>query len=216
MSHAFSLVGKVTNPFELCIDGDLLALIEKILAEQGPDSAQISKAKGHADESMVRDGRVRMLDKIGKDLADRAADFGRRRVPPAIIDSKRMVHSACIAWDSLILDLHRIFIAIAGEAVNRDGRGGTSIHPSVWSVGRDPERRRVLQAVREFAWVPGSPGLWDASTVACYRGRFGVLAVFLAFEPLIIVEKCERLGFERIVPFRQRAKTLNISVGCSL
>ena len=93
---------------DLCIDGDLLALIEKILAEQGPDSAQISKVKGHADESMVRDGRVRMLDKIGKDLADRAADFGRRRVPPAIIDSKRMVHSACTAWYSLIPDLHRM------------------------------------------------------------------------------------------------------------
>ena len=116
----------MTNPLDVCIDGDLLALIEKILAEQGPDSAQNSKVKGHADESMVRDGRMRMLDKIGNDLADRAADFGRRRVPPAIIDSERMVHSACTAWDSLIPDLHRFFIAIAGEAVKRYGRGGTS------------------------------------------------------------------------------------------
>ena len=143
----------MTNPLDLCIDGDLLALIEKILAEQGPDSAQVSKVKGHADESMVRDGRVRMLDKIGNDLADRAADFGRRRVPPAIIDCERMVHSACTAWYSLIPDLLSIFIVIAGEAVNRNGRGGTSIHPTVWSAAGVPERRRVLQAVREFAWV---------------------------------------------------------------
>ena len=154
MSHAQSLVGKVTEPLELRICGDLLALIEKILAEQGPDSAQISKAKGHADESMVPDGR--MLDKIGDDLADRAADFGRRRVPPAVIDSKRMVHSACTARDSLIPDSHRFFIAIVGEAANRDGRGGTSIHSTVGSAGVVPERRRVLQDVREFAWVPGT------------------------------------------------------------
>ena len=155
----------MTDPFELCIDWDLLALIENILADQGPDSAQIGKVNGHADESMGRDGRMRMLDKIGDDLVDGAADFGRR-VPPAIIDSERMVHSACTAWDSLILDLHRFFIAIPGEAVNRDGRGGTSIHPSVWSAGHVPERGRVLQAVREFAWVPGHPGLWDAGAVS--------------------------------------------------
>ena len=52
------------------------------------------------------------------------------------------------------------------------------LHPTVWSAGGVPKRRRV-QAVREFAWVPGSPGLWDASTVACFQGRFGSWRCFL-------------------------------------
>ena len=193
----------MTNPLDVCIDGDLLALIEKILAEQGPDSAQVSKVKGHADESMVWDGRVRMLDKIGNDLADRSADFGRRRVPPAIIDSKRMVHSACTACDSLVPDSHRFFLAIATEAVNRDGRGGTSNHPTVWSAAGVPKRWSVLQAVREFAWVPGLPGLWDAGTVGMLPWTIWELAVFLAFGLL----SCVRNG-----PFRQRAgRSISVS-----
>ena len=52
------------------------------------------------------------------------------------------------------------------------------LHPTVWSAGGVTKRRRV-QAVREFAWVPGSPGLWDASTVACFQGRFGSWRCFL-------------------------------------
>ena len=151
----------MTNPSELFVDGDLLALIEKILAEQGPDSAQISKVKGHADESMVRDGRVRMLDKIGNDLADRAADFGRRRVPPAIIDSKRMVHSACTAWYSLIPDLHRFFIAIAREAADGDCRGGTSPYGGLLS----PSVGEFFKPYGNLLGPPGLPGLWDAGTV---------------------------------------------------
>ena len=70
---------------------------------------------------MVRDRRVRLLDKIGNDMADRAADFGRRRVQPSIIDLKRQVLSACGAWYPLFLTYTGSFIAIARKAVNRDG-----------------------------------------------------------------------------------------------
>ena len=35
---------------------------------------------GYRAVDMVRDGRVRELDRTGNDLADQAADFGRRRV----------------------------------------------------------------------------------------------------------------------------------------
>ena len=48
-----------STPFELVKDGDLLLLIEWMLRLGGLDTVQISKVKGHADESMVLDGRVR-------------------------------------------------------------------------------------------------------------------------------------------------------------
>ena len=38
---------------------------------------------------MVAVGRVRVEDRIGNDLADRAADFGRRRVSDLVMDVRR-------------------------------------------------------------------------------------------------------------------------------
>ena len=177
----------MTNPSELFVDGDLLALIEKILAEQGPDSAQISKVKGHADESMVRDGRVRMLDKIGNDLADPAADFGRRRVPPAISDSMRMVHSACTAWYSLIPDLHRLFIAIAGKAVNRDGRGGILFTLRCGLLPVSPSVGGFFKPYGNLLGPQAILGFGVLVQLACYRdlGVGGVSYI----EPLILYEK---------------------------
>ena len=40
-------------------DGDLLLLIERMLHLRGLDTVRIAKVKGHADEGMVLDGRVR-------------------------------------------------------------------------------------------------------------------------------------------------------------
>ena len=34
------------------------------------------------------DGRVREVDRLGNNAADEAADFGRRRVGPAVIDAR--------------------------------------------------------------------------------------------------------------------------------
>ena len=45
------------------------------LEDNGRDTARISKVKGHADESMVFDGRVREVDRLGNNAADEAADF---------------------------------------------------------------------------------------------------------------------------------------------
>ena len=69
--------------------------------------------KGHADDGMVLDGRVRELDKFGSDAADEAADFGRRRVGPDVIDARRILSGVCGRWYPVILDLHRCFIAIS-------------------------------------------------------------------------------------------------------
>ena len=63
------------RPFELCVDGDLLSLIADLIRKRRSDTVQITKVKGHADDDMVRTGRVRALGKAGNDLADKAADF---------------------------------------------------------------------------------------------------------------------------------------------
>ena len=72
------MVGMVLLLFELVKDCDLLLLIERMLHLRGLGTARITKVKGHADESMVLDGRVREVDRLGNDAADEAADYGRR------------------------------------------------------------------------------------------------------------------------------------------
>ena len=44
---------------------------------------------------------------MGNDAADGAADFGRRRVSPAVIDARRNLSGVCGRWYPVILDLHR-------------------------------------------------------------------------------------------------------------
>ena len=99
------------------------------------DTVRITKIKGHADEGMVLDGRVLEVDRLGNDAADEAADFGRRRVCPAVIDARRNFSGVCSRWYPVILDLHRFFIAISRAVVNHDDLGGTAPHPLVWSAG---------------------------------------------------------------------------------
>ena len=82
VSHILSGVSR-ERPLELCTDGDPLILV-----------ADLTRKRGHADDCMVRDGRVRALDKA----ADRAAYFGRRRLPAGIIDAGRLCTAACREW----------------------------------------------------------------------------------------------------------------------
>ena len=84
------LEGRIScRPSELAFDGDLLVIIERMIHLRGVQSTKVSKVKGHADDDMVAVGRVRVEDRIGNDFADRAADFGRRRVSDLIIDVRR-------------------------------------------------------------------------------------------------------------------------------
>ena len=151
-----------STPFELVNDGDLLLLMEKMLHLRGLDTVKISKVKGHADESMILDGRVREVDRLGNDAADEAADFGRRRVGNIVIDARRNLSGGCGRWYPVILDLHRFFIAISRAAVNHDGHDGTAPDPLVWSAGARHKRRRLVHAVRDRAFLPGPPGNWDS------------------------------------------------------
>ena len=112
------------RPYELLVDGDILVLVHKLLDARGPGTTNISKVKGHADEGLVRGGRVRELDKMGNDVADHAADLGRRRVGAGVMDARRNLSNACRFWYPVIRALHRFFIAISRSVVNEDGRGG--------------------------------------------------------------------------------------------
>ena len=86
-------------PFELVNDGDLLLLlIDHKLRSRGLDTVRISKVKGHANDGMVLHGEVRREDKLGNDAADEAAEFGRRRVSPAVIDARRNLFGVCSRW----------------------------------------------------------------------------------------------------------------------
>ena len=78
--HVGRLLGDLppSIPLELVTDGDLLVLIRRMIDLRGSNTVRITKVKGHADEGMVADGRVRVLDRLGNNAADEAADFGRR------------------------------------------------------------------------------------------------------------------------------------------
>ena len=150
-----------TTPFELVNDGDLLFLNDRMHHLRGRDTVRISKVKGHADEGMVLDGRVREVDRLGKNAADEAADYGRRGVGHVVIDARRNLSGVCGRWYPVLLDLHRFFIAISRTVVNHDGRGGTAPDPLVWSAGARPKRRRLVHAVRDRAFLPGPPGILE-------------------------------------------------------
>ena len=149
-------------PCELVKDGDLLVLIERMLHLRGLDTVRITKVKGHADEGMVLQGRVREVDRLGNDAADEAAEFGRWRVGHLVIDARRNLSGVCGRWYPVVLDLHRFFIAIARAVVNHDDRDGVALHPLVWSAGACPKRRRLVHAIRDrafFAWAAWYLGL---------------------------------------------------------
>ena len=150
-------------PLELVTDGDLLLLIDRMLHLRGLDTVRVTKVKGHADEGMVLDGRVR--DRLGNNAADEAADFGRGRVGNAVIDARRNLSGVCGRWYPVVLDLHRFFIAISGAVVNFGGNGGIALDPLVWSSGALPKRRRLVHAVRDRAWLPGPPAIEESEWV---------------------------------------------------
>ena len=156
--HVGRLLGgcSFAAPLELVTDGDLLILIRRMIDLRGSNTVRVTKVKGHADEGMFFDGRVRELDRLGNHAADEAADFGRRRVGPGVIDSRRKLSGVCGRWYPVLLDLHRFFIAISRAVVNHDGLGGTAPYPMVWSAGSLPKRRRIVHAVRNFALLPGT------------------------------------------------------------
>ena len=132
---------------------------------RGLDTVRITKVKGHADQEMVLDGRVREIDRLGNNAADEAADFGRRRVGNAVIDARRNVSGVCGRWYLVMLDLRRFFIAISRVVVGHDGSSVTAPDPLVWSAGALPKRRRLVHAFRDRAMLPGPRAIWDSERI---------------------------------------------------
>ena len=105
------------------------------------------------------------LDRLGNDAADEAADLGRRRVGPAVVDARRTLSGVCARWCPVIVDFHLFFIAISRAVVNHDGNDGTAPDPMVLSAGALPKRRRLVHAVRDLAMLPGPPAIWVGDCV---------------------------------------------------
>ena len=147
---------RCSKPFELVNDGDLLLLIERMLIRRGLDTVRVSKVKGHADDAMVLHGQVRRDDKLGNDAADEAADFGRRRVSPAVIDARRNLSWGLCSLVPCCSGSSSFFIAISRAVVNHDDLGGTAPDPLVWSAGALRKRRRLVHAVRDRAFFARS------------------------------------------------------------
>ena len=131
-------------------DGDLILLIDRGLEQRERDTVCVTKVKGYADAEMVRVGHVLGLDELGNDATDEAADFGRRRVDPAVIDARCKLSGVCRRWYPIILNLHRFFIAISRAVVNPV----------------DCEWRRLVHAVRNHAVLPGPAVIWTSDWVS--------------------------------------------------
>ena len=139
---------------ELVIDGDFPMLIGRIFEQRWRDIVRVTKIKEHADEELVQAGEERELDRLGNNAADEAADFGRRRLDHAVVDSRRNLSGVCWRWYPIILELHRFFVAISRVVVNHGDFVGTVPDPLVWSAGALPKRRRLVHAVRDYALLP--------------------------------------------------------------
>ena len=153
----------------------------------------MTEVKGHAEEDMVRRGQVRELDREGKNRADEAADWGRRRVSPHVIDARRNLFGVCERWYPVVRELHRFFIAVSRAVVDDDGVAGIAPHPLVWSAG---VLQRCVGLCMLFGMLP------------CFLGRhpFGILAGSVSLLPQLLrrMSVCGRilLGFlSSLLPF---------------
>ena len=148
---------------ELLNERDLILLNDKMLGSRGRDTVRVTKVKGHADAEMVRVGQVREIDRIGNAAADDAADFGRRRVDPAVLDARRSLSGVCRRWYPCYSGLASFFIAVV---VDHDGGEGAALDSLIWSAGALPKRRRLVDAVRNHAMLPGLAAIWTSDWVS--------------------------------------------------
>ena len=91
----------------------------------------------------------------------------------------------CGRWYPVILDLHRFFIAISQAVVFHDGRDGTVLDPPVWSAGALSNRRRLVHAVRDRAFLPGPPGIWSSDWVNVHSSAVLLKTLFIG--PTLLV-----------------------------
>ena len=145
--------GSLVKPLPLVKDGDVVALVQYMIRTRGRETVRVTKVKGHAEDSEVQQGRVRLEDQLGNAEADTAAGLGRRHQSEVLIDSMRRLLKVRSHWYpiKLMLDLHRFTIAVARVTVDHDGRGGTA--PDPWYGIRAVRRRRAWLILASFTEV---------------------------------------------------------------
>ena len=162
----------LTKPLPLVKDGDLIALDQYMVRTRGRETVRVTKVMGHAEDSDVQQGRVRLVDQHGNAEADTAADLGRRHQSEVLIDARRRLFKARSPCYPIMLDLHRFVIAIARVSVNHDGRSGTAPDPLVWDQGSRPKARKLAIRVNvDLASLPGPPGFLGSSWIQVATGR---------------------------------------------
>ena len=149
----------MATPLPLVKDGDWVALAQYMIRTRGGETVRVTKVKGHADDSGVQQGRVRLEDQLGNAEADAPADLGRRHQSELLIDERRRLLKVCNHWYPVMQQLHRFMIAVSRVAANRDGRSGTAPDPLVWDQGGKRKTRRAdIRFNIDLASLPGPPG----------------------------------------------------------
>ena len=97
------------------------------------------------------------MDRQGNAEADTAADLGRRHQPELVMDVRRALLTARDHWYLIVQQLQRFMIAVAGVAVNHDGRSGSAPDPLVWDQGsKRKQRKNDIRVNVDLASLPGS------------------------------------------------------------
>ena len=94
-----------------------------MIRTRGRETVPVTKVKGHVEDLDVQHGRVRLEDQLGSAGAGAAADLGRRHQSEVLIHAWRGLLQVRSHWYPLMLQLHRLMIAVAvvGLSLVRSG-----------------------------------------------------------------------------------------------
>ena len=162
----------LVKPLPLVKDGDLDALVHYMIRTRGRETLRVTEVKGHAEDSDVQHGRVRLEDRLGDAEADAAADLGCRHQSEVLMNARRRLLKVRSYGYPIMLQLHRSMIALARVTVNHDGRGGTAPDPLVWDQGgRKKVRRTGLRVNIDLASLPSPPGFLNGPWIQVSGGH---------------------------------------------
>ena len=86
----------LAEPLPLVKDWDLVALAQTMIRTRGRETVRVNQ--GHAHDSDVEQGRVRLEDQLGNAEADAAADLGRRHQSELLMDARRILLKVRNHW----------------------------------------------------------------------------------------------------------------------
>ena len=79
-------------------DGDLVALAQYMIRTRARQTVRVTTVTGHATDTDVDQGRVRLVDQLGNAEADTAADLGMRHQSELLMDARRSLLKAHTHW----------------------------------------------------------------------------------------------------------------------